>query len=426
MFKKYLKLLILVILIQFAGSALGRAGEYEQNIEIHGFLMGNFSGRINSPNSSGKEGGDLLLGEERLRLDIFGWAETIEASARVTVDLLHDAVIGEFDTDLREAYLDYTTQSFDFRLGRQVITWGVGDFLFVNDVFPKDWVSFFSGRPIEYLKVGVDAFRTRYSSTSVNIEFLVIPYFEPDNIPTSKRFYLFDPFSAVVSRYEDEPKTTFENTELALRFYRRIKEFDVSAYMYRGFFRTPGMRPDNLLSPNFITRFYPDLSVYGLSAQGSALDGILSFEAGYYHSRQDENGDDPFIPNSQIRYLIGYQRQIWEDFTLGVQYYAEIMEDYSNYQSTFPNGFPIQKKYRDTFTLYIEQLIMHQTLKFSLFAFYNPVDNDYLIQPKVFYKFLDNLSATLGANIFGGDKDTTSMGQFDKNDNVFVLVRYYF
>jgi hypothetical protein len=272
----------------------------------------------------------------------------------------------------------------------------------------------------------VDGFRARYSSEALNAEFLAIPFFEPDNLPTSKRFFLFDPFSAVQSRDEEEPETSYENTELALRLYRRIKDFDVSAYAYRGFWGTPSMKPDNLTSPTQVTTFYPELSVYGLSAQGGALDGILSFETGYYQSREDEKGKDPFIPNSQFRFLIGYQRQIWEDFTLGVQYYGEIMKDYSAYRNSLPAGFPAQKEYRDIVTLRLEQFLKHQTLRLSLFTFYSPVDNDYFIKPQVSYKFTDNLSTTLGADIFGGERDTTFFGQFDKNDNIYLWVRYDF
>ncbi|MFQ6673759.1 MAG: hypothetical protein ACE5GH_03105 [Fidelibacterota bacterium] len=418
--KKCLELLMLVLLMQFPGLA------FAQEVEIHGFLRGNFSGRKTGSLPNGKEGSVFLLGEERLRLDISAWSESIEVSARVKGDFFHDAVAGKFEVDLREAYVDYTTGSFDFRLGRQIVTWGVGDLLFVNDVFPKDWVSFFSGRPLEYLKPGVDGLRTRYSSRAVNVELLVIPFFEPDRVPTSERFFLFDPFSAVPDRDEEQPETTYGNTELALRLYRKMGDFDVSAYAYKGFWRTPSMRPNDFAAPNRVTAFYPHLSVYGLSAQGSALGGILSFETGYYHSKEDADGDDPAIPNSQMRFLVGYQRQLWEDFTLGVQYYGEVMEDYAVYQRSLPVGFPTQKGYRDTMTLRLEQLLKYQAWKLSLFTFYSPAENDYLLQPQVSYKFSDNLSATLGANIFGGEKETTFLGQLDKNDNLYLSVRFDF
>lgn len=422
--KKRLAPLILVILVQFP--ALGAAVEGLDNVEVSGFLLGNFTGRTTGLKPEGEEGGDYILAEERLRLDIYAWPESIEASARVKVDFFHDAIADDFDLDLREGYFDYTIDAFDFRLGRQIVTWGVGDLVFINDVFPKDWMSFFSGRPLEYLKIGVDGFRARYSSKAINAELLVIPSFEPDNLPPSERFFLYDPFPMIPARDEEKPDADYENTELALRLYQRVGGFDVSAYAYQGFFRTPSMRLDNPRAPTMVTLFYPALSVYGASAQGSALDGIMSLEAGYYQSRDDEKGDGPAIPNSHWRFLVGYQRQLFPDFTLGVQYYGEIMEDYSEYEDSLPKGFPGQERYRDIITLRLTQLLEHQTLRLSLFTFYSPADNDYLFQPNISYNLSDELSAALGANVFGGEDDTTFLGQFDNNDNVYISIRYHF
>ena len=59
--------------------------------------------------------------------------------------------------DPREAWL--STQPLDFldlKAGRQVVTWGTGDLLFINDLFPKDWQSFILGRDEEYLKAPSD------------------------------------------------------------------------------------------------------------------------------------------------------------------------------------------------------------------------------------------------------------------------------
>lgn len=404
------------------GQSAGSVGEFEW----HGFLLGNGSGRTTGRRPGGPEGGDFLLGEERLRLDLTAWADFIEASARVKADLVHDAVAGAFDVDLREAYVAYTVGAFDVRLGRQIVTWGVGDLLFINDVFPKDFVSFFAGRPLEHLKVGVDALRTRYSSSLLNAELVVIPLFEPGNLPTAERFVLFDPFAAVPARQEERPPATFGNTELALRLYRQLGGFDVSVYAYRGFWRTPGLRPDTPAAPTRVTVFFPALSVYGLSAQGHALGGVVSLEAGYYRSRDDEAGDDPAIPNSQVRFLVGYQKQLWPDFTLGMQYYGEVMEDHGTYRRTLPPGFPVQQAYRDLVTLRLTQLLQHQTWTLALFAFASPTDKDFLVQPAVAYKLSDRLSLTVGANLFGGAEETTFFGQFDANDNVYVAVRFDF
>jgi len=410
----------------FSTAAFGQETGDEWGVDVRGFALGTYSGRTTGHHPSGPEGRALLLGEERLRLDLTGWTDAVEAEARIKLDGIHDAVADDLELDLREAYLDYTAGDFDFRLGRQIATWGVGDLLFINDAFPKDWVSFFSGRPLEYLKTGVDGLRARYSSDVLNAELLAIPRFEPDTTATSKRFFLYDDYGSVTDRAEDLPDTTLANTEIGLRLYRKIGGFDLSAHAYRGRWRSPGQRADDPNNPARVTSIYPPLSVYGLSAQGQALGGVLSLEGGYYDSRDDRGGNDLAVPNSQIRFLVGYQKQLWKDFTLGAQYYAEIMEDFGAYKRALPTGFVRKEKYRDIVTLRLTQLLKHQTWKLSLFAFYSPAENDYLIQPQVTYKISDTLSASFGGNVFGGEKRTTFFGQFDQDDNAYLNLRYDF
>ena len=55
-------------------------------------------------------------------------------------------------------------ENTDVSIGRQVQTWGTGDLLFLNDLFPKDFQSFFSGRDDEYLKAPGNAIRITHFS----------------------------------------------------------------------------------------------------------------------------------------------------------------------------------------------------------------------------------------------------------------------
>src|SRR3990167_6907123 len=109
----------------------------------------------------------------------------------------------------------------------------------------------------------------------------------------------------------------------------RAAGWDTALYLYRGFQRTPSMRPDSMTAPTKISYFYQQLSVYGTSVSGRVGDGVLSLEAAYYDSRQDRSGSDFAVPNSQTRLLAGYQIQPVEDLSLGFQYYTEYMHDYS-------------------------------------------------------------------------------------------------
>jgi len=395
-------------------------------LKIHGFLLGDGAVRTTGERPLKGEGGDFVLGEGRLRLDISGATGSGKGYLTVKGDVFYDAIAKEIDTDLREGYAGYSRGPLDLRVGRQIVTWGVGDLFFINDVFPKDWESFFSGRPMEYLKLGVDGVHIRYSGRSLNAELAAVPFFKPDNLPSSRRFFFFDPFAAVPNQREDEPAVSAANTEIALRVYRRLADFDVSAYVYRGHWRTPGVRLDDPVSPRTATRFYPQLSLYGASAQRGFFGGVLSLEAGYYDSRQDRSGDEPAIPNSQWRMLAGYQREMSQDFTAGVQVYGEIMSDYQGYRDSLPAGAPRQDRFRVVVSTRLTRLLKYQTWTLSLFAAFSPTDNDYFLQPEVSHRVTDNLSASLGANVFGGSSETTFFGQLTKSDNVFFRVRFDF
>jgi hypothetical protein len=253
----------------------------------------------------------------------------------------------------------------------------------------------------------------------------VIPFFQADNLPTPDRFFLSDPFPGL-QRMTEEPRAEFENTELALRLYRNLLGFDAAVYAYKGFFRTPGMRPDDPVSPAQVTLFFPRLNVYGASAQGNALGGVVSLEAGYDDSLDDRTGRDPAIPNSMVKYLTGYQRQLWSDFTAGVQYYGEHLLDYGSYRDTLPAGFPAQDRLRQLLTARFTQFLHYQTLRISFFAFYSPTDQDCYFIPEARYSFTDALWGAVGGNIFGGETETTFFGQLDKNDNLYVTMRYEF
>lgn len=396
---------------------LNPPGSSASEISLHGFIQGNYS--FNTASKS-PDNGDLKWAEERLQLKFD--ASSGQFRMFIKTDGFLDHIDKKGAAELREGYIDYTAGNWDTRIGRQVVTWGLGDLLFINDVFPKDFEAFFSGRPMEYLKKGVDGLKLGLYPDIASIEVYAMPYFEPSNFPDQKRFWMFDPLSATTNREEQRPS----NTEFALRIYRDIAGVDASLYFYNGFYRQPWILPDNLMAPTKLSLIYPKLSVYGASLQGRALDGVLSLETGYYDSRQDRTGSDPLIPNPQTRFLIGYQGQIWEDFTAGLQYYGEYMHDYSGYEGNLPAGFPKEKRLHQLVTLRLTQLLIHQTLRLSIFALYSPSDKDFLLNPEVKYNFSDNIWAAVGANIFGGDNQWTQFGQLNKNDNIYIQARYEF
>ncbi|MBI5885774.1 MAG: hypothetical protein HZB85_04235 [Deltaproteobacteria bacterium] len=412
------KIIIAAALAVFVFSE-GRA--LAEDPALHGFIQANYSADMDTANPDGKRYKRL---EERVQLRL----DSSKASYRLFLkgDLLYDHLDDAADAKAREAFVDRTSENWDLRLGRQVITWGVGDLVFINDVFPKDYEAFFAGRPMEYLKKGVDGVKVGLYPEAVSIEAVVMPFFEPNNLPSSSRFWLYDPMPGVTNRVAEEPVSKPANTEVAIRAYRDVAGFDTSVYFYKGWYRTPSMRPDDPAAPSRITLFYPELYTYGLSLQKSAFNGVISMEAGYYDSQDDRNGRDPFVPNSQVKALAGYQRQLMDDLTAGVQYYGEYMRQYGAYEAARIQGFPKEPQYRQVASLRLTQLLLHQNMRLSWFSFYGITDRDYLLNPEARYNLTDDLWAAVGLMVFGGRSDTTQFGSQDKNDNAYLQARYEF
>jgi len=386
------------------------------DLTVSGFLQQNTAFNASGANPGGRHYKWLEeRGQIKLDASSGGWRGYFKADGAV------DHLGRGWETELREAFVDYSSGAFDVRAGRQVITWGLGDLVFVNDVFPKDHEALFAGRPLEYLKRGVDAVKLGAYPEFATFELVLAPDFRESRVPDARRFWLFDPMPAVTNRETVKPG----RGDAGLRIYRDIAGYDAALYLYRGFQRTPSMRPDSIAAPTKITFFHPELSVYGASLSGRAGAGVLSLEAAYYDSRQDRAGRNFTVPNSQTRLLAGYQLQPWEDFSLNLQYYAERMHDYAAYQAALPGGFPAEKRWNSTVTARATQFFLHQTLRFSVYASYTASNGDYYLNPELRYSFTDRVWGALGANAFGG-KPSGQFGQFSRNDNVYLQIRYEF
>ncbi|MBD3268061.1 hypothetical protein GF373_15460 [bacterium] len=341
-------------------------------------------------------------------------------------DTYYDALMDEWEYDLRQ--LNATASPLDFldvKVGRQILTWGTGDLFFINDMFPKDWQSFFIGRDVEYLKAPSDAVKMSLFTDWFNVNFVYTPQFDPDDYIRGERISYWN--GGLGRRAGEDnpvrartPDDFFTDDEMAFRIYRMIAAYEVAVYGYQGFWKSPGgSHPAGYA-------IFPELGVYGASVRGTVGPGIGNVEMGYYDSQDDADGDHPMIKNSEMRFLVGYEQEMAENFTVGGQYYVEWMQDYSDYKRVAPSNARLRDEDRHVLTLRLTKLLMQQDLTLSLFTFYSPSDQDTYLRPKVNYKVNDNWTVEAGSNIFIGQNNHTFFGQFEKNTNVYGSVRYSF
>jgi hypothetical protein len=387
--------------------------------EVHGFLEARAGVRTqDDPYEK-----TLSVGEARLQGEAFTYCDWGEFKYKG--DLWFDGVTEQVRYDTREAWIFSRAADFlDIKLGRQVLTWGTGDLVFLNDLFPKDWQSFFIGRDDEYLKAPSDSVKTSLFLDEANVDFVYTPLFDSDRFVTGEYLSYWNSDLQSLAGRDDrlndrKPKRWFADAEYALRLYKNYAGFETALYGYWGFWKSPGGQTSDGES------IFPRLNVYGGSIRGPIGAGIGNVEIAYYDSTEDASGANPLINNSQMRYLAGYAREICTNLTGSVQYYIEQILDYSRYRDNMASGRP-KDEFHQVVTLQITQLLLKQDLELTLSAFYSPNDQDAYIKPKAHYKYTDNLSMEIGANLFFGEHEYTTFGQYHDDTNVYTALRYSF
>ncbi len=422
----YAKIAAFLLLI-VAGAAV--AAEQESTIDfdtllsnttLHGFYEIRSGYRLrNDPYEK-----DMSIMEQRLQIELSSYLDW--ADFKVKGDVFGDMVEEQADFDLREAFIFTRPYDFmDLKVGRQILTWGTGDLVFINDLFPKDWQSFFIGRDTEYLKAPSDAVKVSLFSDFANLDIVYTPQFDTDRYITGDRISYWNSLlgrragqDAII--HTDKPNRWFRNDEIAVRVYKNINNYEYAAYAYRGYWKSPGG-----LNSTMTQAIFPDLSVYGASVRGAVGKGIGNFEFGYYESDDDQSGHNGNINNSEMRFLAGYTQDIGKDFTAGLQYYVEHMTDYDRHTDSIPVGLNRDRD-RHLITVRLTKLLMNQNLRYSLFTYFSPSDKDVYMRPNVNYKASDNLALEAGANVFFGDYPSTFFGQVQNNTNLYAAIRYSF
>ncbi|MDF1687587.1 MAG: hypothetical protein P1U50_12420 [Parvibaculaceae bacterium] len=398
--------------------------------EVTGF----FETRLGARLQKDDEQKQLSIGEARLHLKASkSWdALTLNFTSDFLYDLIAanhtvDVKTGEGWLDIREA--NFVAQPFSFmdiKAGRQILTWGTGDLLFINDMFPKDWNSFFIGRDVEYLKAPSDALKVGLFSEQINLDVIYTPRFDSDRYIDGRRISYYNTSTGKMTGRTAPVRATtpddyFEDAELSLRAHRLIGPVEVAFYFYDGFWKSP-----NGQNPSTGAFTFPELNVYGASLRGPLADGIANLEVGYYDSREDETGTNAYVANSEWRVMTGYEQEIAKDLTGGIQYYVEIKQNFDAYKTALPPGAKADDEIRHVVTLRLTQMMMNQNLTLSAFNFYSPSDQDGYMRAKASYKLNDSWTLEAGGNAFYGKKQDSFFGQFEEASNIYVSARFGF
>ena len=426
----YYCFLCIILLIGTVGSvnAQEQTGEEDRfslsdlPLEIFGFVESRHGFRLSDDPYHSKS---TVLSESRAQIDIDIWADWGEFNFKN--DFIYDWHQGKYVNDLREFnFLSTPLDWVDIKLGRQILTWGKGDLIFINDLFPKDFQAFFIGRNIDYLKAPSDALKLTFYIPWFELTTVYIPRFNSDNFPTGTYLSYFNPFTGSFTGDRsnmmfDTPNDWFKDGEYHWQAKKSIKGWELAFYGYYGNWKSPAGIDINDGSIQF-----PSLQVHGLSLETDIGGGIATAEFGYYASTDDSDGTDFTIRNGYLAYLIGYTYDFKKDLKFGIQYYVEDILKYDEFISTSPVGSVVPNEWRDLITLRLTKLLNKQKLELSSFLYYSISDNDFYWRWNSEYKLNDFWKVNIGLNIFGGSEETTFWSQFQNNNNVYLGLRRSF
>jgi len=272
------------ILAGVLASALVLMPRVALSLNVHGFVDLRSGLRLqDDPHQR-----DAILNEARAQLDVTHYGPV--ALWKLRADAVCDEAAGEYEQDfergygildLREANVLVTPLDFmDVKIGRQILTWGTGDLLFINDMFPKDWQSFFSGRDEEYLKAPSDAVFASMFFSWGNVDVAYMPGFEHDRYISGERISYYNPMLGRRAGADDplevkQRRSWFDDDELSLRVSRNIGSYEVAAYAYTGYWKNPvGFDMPSA------RQTFPRLRTYGASIRGNAGPGLFHAELG--------------------------------------------------------------------------------------------------------------------------------------------------
>ena len=367
---------------------------------------------------------------------------------------------------LRECYLDILTDRLDLRLGKQQVVWGTADGVrildIVNPLDYREWTlqNYIDSRiPLWMLNAEGKLL------ANGQLQLLLIPdyqanYYPPSGAPFTLRAVRLGAESVqaltaagiTVSTIEEKPAHTFKNTKIGLRWrdiieghgfeytlnYLRAYSFASSAYSQLQFGAPPKF---------YLTRRAEGINVFGGTFSKTITEGIimpglakgwtLRGEFAYITGDAMNIGTDKVIKQTgsntvdvdQYNYVLGFDKSFFTNWQFSfqfVQMWAKAKEKYDKNLYTLLNGAtrgPLDEV-ETILTLQLATDFLHERLRPQVLVLYGD-DNDWRISPKVSYEISDQWLVTGGFNFFEG-KEQHLNGQFDKNDEVFMELKYSF
>ena len=319
----------------------------------------------------------------------------------------------EHDAEIREWVFGYESENWQYRLGKQQIAWGKGDYFRIIDVI----------NPLD-LTESLIPYLDDYSLGRLPREMLVVEYFQDDI-----EYQFITAFKTQRTEYP-EPETDFsitglpsnsasadtDNIDLALRIRFFIDSTDIDLYAFSGY------SPDSLFtleednSQTTIQEHLEKRNVIAVSFARPIAFGVLRSDMAYYLDEAVQSGNT-FERISKLEVLMGLDI-IEDEWTYNLQ--ASVSQVYGE-----SDAFASQKNTKSA-SASIQKEWSRQRLTSSLLWLYSDSNrSSNMLKYNVKYDWRSDSQFEIGLIAYDGPVNSL-YGMYDDQDRVYINFKQSF
>lgn len=440
-------------------------------------LFGRFESKLAVDTHRENRFEDIIDWRNELRLGVDGRFDEA-TSLRLSMQAIYQFRSGfgeqyDWESNLFEAYVDHRRGAWDWRAGKQIVSWGRADAINPTDnLNPQDY------REIVTIghddrKIPITMVRGRRPMAGGNLDALYIPFFEPNKFDiVGADFAVLGPgwlpaewerlfiklgenfhrrritFGETSPFRVDEPERKLSNGEVGARWTSHWRHIDYSLSFLSAYSDWPVIR----LDPTVLTRFnlkdsdtrrflenaevsdlvrlrrifsmrFPRQSIYGadfetvLGPYSIRGEAALTFDQPYYRA------DFSPVGKPQLSYVIGGDRLLPHDVYTNVQLLQSVILRY--------DSDILSRRVKTGMTATLRRNFFEGRLHLQANTLYYFRDSDYFLNLQAAYDLDDDLNVALGVNLFQGKRDaslaeTASLSRFNNNDHLYARMLYHF
>lgn len=394
-------------------------------IKAQEFNKFNFNGFVDTYHAvRSKSPNDFMSSRSRLRTELNiskGKSYMFASLNAIYNSILED----QTKIELREAFFQYTDKNWDFKVGRQIVIWGVADGMRITDIIsPMDYTEFLA-RDYDDIRIPVNAFRMKYIKPKYNIELIFVPISAFFVLPVDEgNPWSIANLSTIPSRFnmKNTPDKTLKNSEYGGRFSFFLSGIDFSVSALRSWNKMPVFNKNvsETMDTLFVESVHGRINMLGMDFSMPVGKFVLRGEIAEYFGEIQaldlQASDKSKLKRNTTNFLIGIDWYPGNEWTVTTQYSHKLIPGYVD---------RIESKKNTIFTtLGITKKLLRGTLSLSTFSYIDITNEGFFNRTSTDYALSDQIHLMLGYDWFYGNKGM--FGLYQNNSEYWVKAKFSF